>query len=222
MSAGEYSIPSRVRAREALRSAQADAKRATAAAEAATQVAQRAGAAADRQHQAVEGHAGLGDRMLSWAAGVFTSGGEPGELPPDLAAERNEQTEAGRRWETARAVHGKLATQAHDLAVEAEQARADLRAAADCVMQESALALIDRVHQADAEAARLRVLASALGGTRTLSDKPLPWAIQQLAHDPVHAPLIDLAPPGSMPAASAAWSAYRAALLTDPNAPAPM
>jgi len=213
----------RARPREALRSAQVDAQRARVAADGAARIADRSRANMEREGAAIAEHRGLGARIAAWGAARLKAGANTtaGALPADLARDRAALAEATERQADAEAVHAVLMGEVAACADQADAARAGLDAAVDAVMVADLLALVDAMRQADAEAGRLRALVSAMGSVRTGADAPLPWKAQQVAHDPAHAHLIDLAAPGAMPAAASAWSAYRAALLEDANASAP-
>lgn len=208
-------------AREGLRAAQARARQAEAEATAAADVAARALTGVERQVSAIASLDGVSARIVEWGARQLKAGMVGAPLPADLERDRQALRAAGERQADAEGVLALLKDEARQAADEAQAARSALAQALDAVLQEDAALLVDRLQDAEREAGRLRAMVTTLLASRPVASAPLPWSIVEIVHHPHHVQLLAMAPKDAMPAASAAWSAYRTALVTDASAEPP-
>lgn len=204
--------------RDVLRLALASAATAAQAMQDAAAAAGRGQAARDAAQAALALHDGLDAQVARHTAGLLRTGEPSGSaaLPADLVAARRARAAALEALDDATAVFKLLSSEARDAAAAAEAARAAARAAADAVMQESALAMLAELRQREASAARLRVVVTALVGSRAAVDPALPWAVLELVHEPAHGHLTG--PRADWAGATAAWRAFAAALAANPAA----
>jgi len=208
--------------REGLKAAQREAARTATLAATAAGIAARALLDVDREADTISRLDGLAGRVIRWGADRVRQGASAtAPLPRELATARETLRAAHERASDARGVYDLLSSEATAAAAQAAAARHALGAAADAVVVEDALSLVEAVRRADAEAGRLRAVVSALGATWSGASAPLPWGVQALGHDVAHGALLDMAPRGTVQAASTAWTSYKIALIEDANALAP-
>lgn len=207
--------------RAPLRAAIAALAEANRAAAVAAGVAKRAAAEVRRARAALDGFAGLQERVVAHRTAQLEAGeANSRALPADILADRAALAAAEDDAGDAEATHAKLLAKAGALAAAAEEARSVVQARVVAVMSLEARQMVERVRRLEAEAGQLRVDLMSYANQFAFADQvlnPVPAQVRTMFQEPAHAALI-AALGLTLPPSVVAWADYRKRLTTDPAA----